>query len=264
MEPVAGARTFAVSGDAYDRFMGRYSRSLAPEFATFAGVSTGMQVLDVGCGPGALTGELVRRLGTANVAACDPSEPFVATCTARNPGVEVRSGSAEQLPYDDGEFDLVATQLVLHFISDPARAGVECTRVVRPGGVVAACVWDFDKGMELLRAFWDAALSLDPGAPDEARLLRFGGPGEISQWLTDVGLGQVAETSLTVETEYQDYDDLWTPLLAGIGPAGAYCAGLPESARQNLRSAMFERLGSPTGSFRMRAVARAGRGVRDG
>lgn len=264
MEPVTGARTFAVSGDAYDRFMGRYSRSLAPEFATFAGVATGMRVLDVGCGPGALTGELVRRLGPSNVAACDPSEPFVAACAARHPGVEVRRGPAEQLPYDDGEFDLVAAQLVLHFISDPGRAGAECARVVRPGGVVTACVWDFDDGMELLRAFWDAALARDPDAPDEARMLRFGRPGEVPQWLTEAGLVQVAETTLTVETEYQDFDELWTSLLAGIGPAGSYCVGLPDAARADLREALFERLDSPTGAFSLRAVARAGRGVREG
>ncbi len=264
MEPVAGARTFAVSGDAYDRFMGRYSRPLAAEFATFAGAAQGQRALDVGCGPGALTGELVRRLGTANVAACDPSDAFVAACAARHPGVDVRHGSAEQLPYDAGEFDLVTAQLVLHFVTDPRRAASEFSRVARPDGVVAACVWDFEQGMELLRAFWDAALSLDAGAPDEARVLRFGRAGEIAEWLTDAGIGQVAETTLTVESEYRDFDDLWTPLRAGIGPAGSYFVGLPDAARQALRAVLFERLGSPAGAFRLRAVARAARGVRSG
>lgn len=262
MEPVAGARTFAVSGDAYDAFMGRYSRLLAGEFADFAGAVDGMRALDVGCGPGALTGELVGRMGAANVAACDPSEPFVQACAARHPGVEVRRGAAEQLPFEDGGFDLAAAQLVLHFVSDPGRAGAECARVVRPGGVVAACVWDFDQGMELLRAFWDAALSIDPEAPDEARLLRFGRPGEVPQWLTDAGLTQVEEATLTVTSEYGDFDELWTSLLAGIGPAGSYCVGLPETARDGLRSALYERLGSPSGAFRLSALARAGRGVR--
>ena len=263
MEPVPGARTFAVSGDAYDAFMGRYSRPLAAEFATFAGVATGMRVLDIGCGPGALTGELVRRLGTVNVAACDPSEPFVAACADRHPGVEVRRGAAEQLPFEDDAFDLAAAQLVLHFVSDPPRAGAECSRVVRPGGAVAACVWDFDQGMELLRAFWDAALSLDPEAPDEARVLRFGRPGEIAQWLADAGLTQIEETTLTVASEYRDFDELWTSLLAGIGPAGSYCVGLPESTRHDLRSALYERLDSPSGAFRLEALARAARGVRE-
>lgn len=264
MEPVAGARTFGVSGDAYDGFMGRYSRPLAVEFATFAGVVHGLRALDVGCGPGALTGELVRRLGAAEVAACDPSEQFVAACTERHPGVEVRRGAAEELPYGDGEFDLAAAQLVLHFVTDPGRAASEFSRVVRPGGVIAACVWDFEQGMEMLRAFWDAALSLDPEAPDEARVMRFGKPGQLTQWLASAGLGQVAETTLTVASEYRGFDELWTSLCAGIGPAGSYCVGLPEATRHDLRSALFERLGSPAGAFRLTAVARAGRGVRAG
>lgn len=264
MEPVAGARTFGVSGDAYDSFMGRYSRPLAVEFATFAGVVHGLRALDVGCGPGALTGELVRRLGVDAVAACDPSEQFVAACAARHAGVEVRRGSAEELPYGDDEFDLAAAQLVLHFVSDPGRASAEFTRVVRPGGAIAACVWDFEQGMEMLRAFWDAALSLDPEAPDEARVMRFGRPGELTRWLASAGLGQVAETTLTVESDYRGFDELWTSLCAGIGPAGSYCVGLPEAARDDLRAALFERLGSPSGAFRLRAVARAGRGVRAG
>lgn len=264
MQDVPGAGTFRVSGDAYDAFMGRYSRRLAAEFATFAGVVHGLRALDVGCRPGALTGELVRRLGAANVAACDPSEPFVAACAARHPGVDVRRGPAEELPFGDGGFDLVAAQLVLHFVSDPARASAEFARVAAPGAVLAACVWDFDEGMELLRAFWDAALSLHPGAPDEARVLRFGRPGEIAGWLTAAGLAQVAETTLTVDTEYRDFDELWRSLLAGIGPAGNYCVGLPDAARADLRVALFERLGAPRGAFRLSAVARAGRGVRAG
>lgn len=261
MEPVAGARTFGVPGEAYDAFMGRYSRPLASEFATFAGVAMGQRALDVGCGPGALTGELARRLGAARVSACDPSPPFVAECAQRNPGVDVRRGSAEELPFDDHAFDLAAAQLVLHFVSDPARAASELCRVVRPGGVIAACVWDFDVGMELLRAFWDAALGLDPDAPDEARVLRFGKPGEIAGWLSDAGLDQISETTLTVASDYRDFDELWTSLLAGIGPAGSYCVGLPEAGRQALRGALFERLGRPTGGFRLSAMARAGRGV---
>lgn len=264
MQHVPGAGTFAASGDAYDAFMGRYSRPLASEFATFAGVAMGQRALDVGCGPGALTGELVRRLGAARVSACDPSPPFVADCARRNPGVDVRRGAAEELPFDDDAFDLAAAQLVLHFVSEPSRAASELCRVVRPGGVIAACVWDFDHGMELLRAFWDAALGLDPDAPDEARVLRFGKPGEIVGWLGEAGLDQVSETTLTVSSSYRDFGELWTGLLAGIGPAGSYCVKLPEVGRLALREALFERLGSPSGAFRLTAVARAGRGVRAG
>lgn len=261
MADVRGAGSFAVSGDAYDAFMGRYSRPLASDFATFAGAAMGQRALDVGCGPGALTGELVRILGAGNVATCDPSPPFVADCARRNPGVDVRRGSAENVPFDADAFDLATAQLVLHFVSDPPRAASELCRVMRPGGVIAACVWDFDQGMELLRAFWDAALSLDPEAPDEARVLRFGKPGEIAGWLSAAGLHQISETTLTVASDYRDFDELWASLLAGIGPAGSYCAGLPDALRADLREALFGRLGRPGGGFRLTAVARAARGV---
>lgn len=262
MEPVAGARTFATSAEAYDAFMGRYSRPLAAEFATFAVATDGHRALDVGCGPGALTTELVGRLGAASVAACDPSPPFVAACAGRNPGVDVRPGSAEQVPFADEAFDLALAQLVLHFVSDPPRAAAEMTRVVKPGGTVAASVWDFGHGMEMLRAFWDAALSLDPDAPDEDRVLRFGRPGELSQWLADAGLRDVVEAELTVGSTYTGFDELWQGFEAGIGPAGSYCLTLPTDHRGALHDALHERLGSPAGPFTLAAVARAAKGVR--
>lgn len=262
MRPVAGARTFATSGAAYDGFMGRYSRLLAEPFAALAGAVPGRRALDVGCGPGALTGELVHRLGAAAVAACDPSPPFVTACAERHPGVDVRLGSAEQLPFADGTFDVVAAQLVLHFVSDPAAAASEVGRVARSGGTVAACVWDSSAGMELLRAFWDAALELDPSAPDEQRVLRYGHEGELAQWLADAGFGDVTESTLTVRAAYQEFDELWTGLLAGIGPAGSYCMSLPADHRAALRTALFDRLDSPSGAFSLAAVARAARAVR--
>ena len=165
MENVEGARTFQTSGSAYDRFMGRYSMPLAELFADAAGVEPGQTVLDVGCGPGALTRVLVERLGTDAVAACDPSPPFVEECTARLPGVDVRAGRAEQIPFDDARFDAALAQLVLHFVSDPSAAAAEMRRTVRAGGVVGACVWDFADGMQMLRHFWDAAVALDASAP---------------------------------------------------------------------------------------------------
>lgn len=252
---------FTASGEAYDAFMGRYSGPLAAEFATFAGVRCGQRVLDVGCGPGALTSELGRRAGAAAVSACDPSASFVAACSRRNPGVDVRTGAAERLPFDDDQFDLVVSQLVLHFVPDPEAAASEGRRVLREGGVLAACVWDFAHGMELLRAFWDAALSLDPRAPDELVVMRFGREGEIARWLTDAGLAQVRESTLTVSSSYADFDELWSGFLAGIGPSGSYCVGLPPRHRAALRRALYERLGEPSGAFTLAAVARAGRAV---
>ncbi|MDQ7993055.1 MAG: methyltransferase domain-containing protein, partial [Propionicimonas sp.] len=185
----------------------------------------------------------------------------VAACRERNPGVRVAAGAAEALPFGDGEFDLVAAQLVLHFVSDPARVAAEMRRVGRPGARVAAAVWDFGHGMQMLRAFWDAAVSLDPAAPDELRAMRFGREGEIAQWLTDAGLEAVTETTLEVSTPYVDFEELWNGFLAGVGPAGSYCVWLPPAHQERLRRALFERLGEPSGPFELSAVARAGRGT---
>ncbi|MFT4109785.1 class I SAM-dependent methyltransferase [Propionicimonas sp.] len=259
---VEGARTFAAGAEAYDRFMGRYSLPLSAGFCDFAGVAAPARALDVGCGSGALTGELVGRLGATSVRACDPSPSFVASCRERFAGVEVQAGSAEQLPFEDRVFDVVVSQLVLHFVSDPVAAGAEFARVLRSGGVAAASVWDAADGMELLRAFWDAASGIDPDAPDELRSLRFGRPGELSLWLSAAGFENVTETALTVHASYADFDELWSTLLGGVGPVGAYCATLSRPRREALRVALRERLGSPQAPFSLGAVARAVRGVR--
>ena len=134
--------SFDVAGDAYGRFMGRFSEPLAERFLALAGVRDEDRVLDVGCGPGALTARLVARLGAGQVAAVDPSEPFVAAARTRLPGVDVRVATAESLPFDDDAFDAVLAQLVVHFMADPVAGLAEMARVARPGGTVAACVWD--------------------------------------------------------------------------------------------------------------------------
>jgi SAM-dependent methyltransferase len=255
-----GARTFLTSGDAYDSFMGRYSRPLAVEFLDAVGVTAGLRALDVGCGPGALTGALVDRLGADAVAAADPSPPFVAECARRHPGVDVRLGPAEAIPFDDGSFDVVLAQLVLHFVTDPEAAGREFRRVLRPEGVAAACVWDFAEGMQMLRFFWYAAVAIQDDAPDEARTLRFGRPGEIVELLEAAGFEGVTEVSIGVRSAYADFDELWAGFQAGIGPAGAFCRSLPDDRRAALRHALFERVGSPTGGFELSATARAAHG----
>lgn len=257
-----GARTFQATGDAYDLFMGRYSRHLSRPFADAASVAAGHRVLDVGCGPGALTAELVQRIGSTNVVALDPSPPFVAACTERFPGTEVHLGRAEALPFADDSFDRVMAQLVVHFVSDPTGAASEFRRVLRPGGIAAACVWDFAEGMQMLRSFWDAALDVDDEAPDEARTLRFGRAGEIAELFDAVGLVDIDESTLEVESAYSDFDELWAGFMAGIGPAGSFVVSLDEPRRAALREALFRRVGSPTGSFTLTALARCATGVR--
>lgn len=253
-----GASAFQVGGDAYDRFVGRYGQRLAERLCTAAGVASGMRALDVGCGPGALTRVLADRLGPAGVAGVDPSEPFVATCRRRVPGADVRIAAAEALPFGDDGFDAVLAQLVVNFMAD-AHAGVaEMCRVAKPGGVVAAAVWDYAGEMTLLRAFWDAAIEVGGGAAaarDEGRVMRYCEPRSLAELWRDRGLRDVVVEPTTVSATYDSFDDLWAPLPEGIGPAGAYTASLDERARRGLRNALHRRLGRPTGAFELTARA---------
>lgn len=258
---VQGMRTFGGGGDAYDAFMGRYAVPLAPLLADLAEVAGGQRALDVGCGTGALTSELVARLGVDRVAGCDPSPVQLAACRATHRDVDLREAPAEELPWEDDTFDVALAQLVLHFASDAEQAVREMRRVVVPGGRVAACVWDFEGGMEMLRAFWDAALSVDPDAPDELRTMRFGRAGQLTALLSEAGLTGVDEQRLTVTSGYADVEELWSTFLLGVGPAGAYLVGLPEDRRATLRAAFVGRLGPPPGAFALRAVARAAVGT---
>lgn len=260
MDEVDGARSFQVQGSSYDSFMGRYSGPLASIFLDAVGVQPGGTALDVGCGPGALTGALVDRLGAGSVSACDPSPSFVDECAQRHPRAVVRSGRAESLPFESADFDYVLAQLVLHFVTDPEAAAEEFVRVAKPGGLVAACVWDFDGGMEMLRHFWTAAMALDRDAPDHARNLRFGREKELADLFVTAGLLDVAETTLQVTSTYRDFDELWSGFLAGIGPAGSYCTALPAQARDRLERRFFQEVGAPSGPFELTAVARAAHG----
>jgi SAM-dependent methyltransferase len=263
-EEARGAAMFQVAAGAYDRHVGRYGPQLARALIAVAGVQPGQHALDVGCGPGAMTGELAAVLGAGAVVAVDPSEPFVRACGERHPGVDVRTGAAEDLPVADDAVDAVLSQLVINFCSDPDAALTEMRRVARAGGVVAACVWDYGEGMELLRAFWDAAREVQPeagAAHDEGVVMPHCREGELADVWRRGGLRDVAGGQLVVEASYDDFDDLWAPLATGVGPSGAFVSGLEPGAREALRAALHRRLGAPDGPFQLRARAWSARGM---
>jgi SAM-dependent methyltransferase len=214
--------------------MGRYSVPLAPQLADFAAVAAGQRVLDVGCGPGALTAELVRRLGPAAVSAVDPSEPFVAAARERHPGVVVERAAAERLPFGDRAFDAALAQLVVHFMEDPAVGLVEMARVTRKDGVVAACVWDHAGGQGPLSGFWEAVHELDPEAQDESRLAG-SREGHLTELFQAAGLDEIEATALSVSVEHPSFEEWWEPFTLGVGPAGGYAAGLDAGRQAQLR-----------------------------
>src|SRR5512141_1232856 len=202
--------SFDVAADAYDQFMGRYSVLLAPKLADFAGVTAGQRALDVGCGPGALTAELVSRLGATRVSAVDPSESFVAAAAARNPGATVRRATAEALPFERDAFDASLAQLVVHFMADPVAGLAEMRRVTRPDGVVAACVWDHAGGTGPLGLFWNVARELDPDVDDESRLAG-AREGHLAELFASAGLRDVETTILSADLEHGTFDEWWEP-----------------------------------------------------
>jgi SAM-dependent methyltransferase len=249
--------TFAVAADAYDRFMGRYSVPLAPRFADFAAVAPGQHVLDVGSGPGALTAELVRRVGAPAVSAVDPSEPFVTAVRERHPGVSVHRAPAEQLPFEDRSFDAALAQLVVHFMTEPVGGLTEMARVTRKGGVVAACVWDHAGGGGPLSLFWEAARELDPQVEDESALAG-AREGHLAHLSRAAGLRQVEDGMLSIEVEHPSFEDWWEPFTFGVGPAGSYAAGLEADQQAALRERCRELL--PEAPFVVNARAWAARG----
>ena len=249
--------SFDVAAEAYDHFMGRYSRLLAPQLADLAGLEPGHRVLDVGCGPGALTSELVARLGAEAVSAVDPSEPFVDAARTRHPGVDVHLGSAEQLPFETDAFDAALAQLVVHFMADPVEGLTEMRRVTRPGGVVVSCVWDFAGGGAPLSLFWAAAGELHPDALDESRLAG-ARQGHLPELFEAAGLREVEETSLSVEREHAGFEEWWEPYTGGVGPAGSFVRTLSAAERELLRDRCRAML--PDGPFVLVSRAWAARG----
>ena len=244
--------SFAVSAEAYDRFIGRFSVPLSGPFADFTGIGAGDRALDVGAGPGALTAQLIDRLGTARVASIDPSESFTSALRDRFPGLDVRSGRAEHLPNADGTFDVVVAQLVVHFMTDPVAGLRELARVARPGGRIAACVWDHAGDGGPLAQFWAVVHELDPQNQGEAELPGTQ-EGQLAELFALSGLREVESAALVVRIGFASFDDWWEPYTLGVGPAGSYVAGLDPPHREALRARCQELL--PVGPFETTALA---------
>ena len=250
--------SFVVDPASYERFMGPFSTPLAGQFADFAGVAAGQRVLDVGAGTGILSAELASRVGEGGVAAVEPSAPFVAALERRFPTMTVKQAAAEELPYESTSFDAALAQLVVHFMSDPVAGLTEMARVVRPGGVVAACVWDHGGGRGPLSPFWEAAVELDRGVPDESD---FAGAreGHLAELFGAAGLGGITSESLVVSARYETFEEWWEPYTLGVGPAGAHVASLADDRRAELRELCRRRLPEPP--FELTAAAWTVRGT---
>lgn len=249
---------FEVSDTAYDNFMGRYSQRLGPLFADFAGVEAGQKALDVGAGTGALTAELLRR--GAEVAAADPSLPFVTALERKFPGADMRAATAEDLPWPDESFDAVLAQLVLTFMKDAPGGVAEMRRVVRQGGVVAACMWD-RQGMDMLAAVHRTQVALGASGTTEALTL-YRSRDEIEGLFTGAGFSDMHTELLEVEREYAAFDELWDTIADGAGPAGAWVKTLDDETRAQAREEMNRQVGEPTGAFTLHGRAWATRATR--
>lgn len=231
--------------EAYERFMGRWSRRLAPSFLKFAALMDGSDVLDVGSGTGSLALAILQEFPATRLMGIDPSAAYIAQARTRagNSRARFEVGDAQHLRFPDESFDAALALLVFSFIPNPTAAVREMTRVVRPGGVVAAAVWDYGDGMEMLRAFWDEAVALDPASePRDERHLPTCRPGELAALWTSLGLLDVCEERLAIQLDFSSFDDFWSPFQLGQGPAGAYIAPLSEGPRRGLEQRLRRRL----------------------
>jgi len=253
-----------VDAEAYEQLMGRWSRRLAPLLIEFAEVREGDRVLDVGSGTGSLA-LAVNAARASEVIGIDPSAAFVEHARTRtaDPRVRFDVGDAQMLAYPDASFDKCLALLVMNFIPDARKAVAEMRRVTRPGGRVAAAVWDYGDGMTMLRAFWDAAVALDPAAePRHERYMPYCRKGQLSLLWTETGFREVQETSLTISLEFASFDDFWSPFRGGQGSSGAYLTSLPPERRRALHARLLKDLsnGRPEEPLTMEARAWAARG----
>ncbi|WP_206797765.1 class I SAM-dependent methyltransferase [Amycolatopsis sp. MtRt-6] len=249
------------SGDAYEAYIGRWSRRIAETFVRRLDAPASRRWLDVGCGTGALTSAVLTAADPAEVVGVDPSEGFLKTARARvtDPRASFTLADARSLPFPDERFDVVVSGLVLNFVPEPARAAAEIARVTVPGGVAATYLWDLAEGMELIRRFWDAAAELDPSAAaelDEGRRFTLCRPEPLGRLWTDAGFTAVSVGEIKIPTVFADFDDYWQPFLGAQGPAPSYLATLPETDRDRIRELLRGRLpANPDGSIPLTARA---------
>lgn len=254
------------AGDAYEWFMGRWSRKLALSFVNFARVQSGDSVLDVGSGTGAITAAVATVSPSSRIVGIDSAAAFVAFAEARHAGELIRFevADAQHLPFTDRSFTRSLSLLNLNFIPDPGKALREMSRVTQPGGTVAAAVWDYGQGMEMLRVFWNEAVALKPetDARDE-RHMRLSRNGQLATLFHEQPLEDIASEALTIETRFSSFDDYWLPFFEKQGPAGVYAASLPAADAEHLRLRLHRRLlgDGPDAPIVLRARAWAVRGT---
>ncbi|WP_410621713.1 class I SAM-dependent methyltransferase [Amycolatopsis sp. cmx-8-4] len=247
-----------VAGDAYEAYIGRWSRRIAETFVRRLDAPASGRWLDVGCGTGALTSAVLAAADPAEVVGVDPSDQFLKTARAglTDPRATFQVADARSLPFEDDRFDVVVTGLVLNFVPEPARAAAEIARVTAPGGVAAAYVWDLAEGMQLIRHFWEAAAELDPAVPDEGRRFPLCRPEPLGRLWTEAGFDAVSVEEIKVPTVFTGFDDYWSPFLGGQGPAPTYLMTLPEARRSQVRELLRSRLPTnPDGSIPLSARA---------
>jgi len=228
------------AGDSYDAYMGRWSRKIAPRFLDWLNVDDHLDWLDVGCGTGALSSAVLGRCNPRSLTGIEQSAGFVATAqrNINDDRSKFVVGDAQELPLDDQSRDIVVSALVLNFVPNMPKALAEMRRVARSGGAVAFYVWDYPGGgMEMMQAFWQAAVSLDPAASSlvESKRFPFCSPDGLRALVSNAGLRSVEYEAIEVPTIFGDFDDFWRPFTLGAGPAPGYCMSLPDGARQQLR-----------------------------
>jgi SAM-dependent methyltransferase len=255
------------SGDAYQRFMGRWSPYLAELFVPWMAVPAGRNWLDVGCGTGALTRTILSLASPGRIVGVDPSEAFVgfARQNISDPRARFEVGGAQALPVGDAAFDVAAAGLVLNFVPDPTAALKEFKRALRPGGTIGAYVWDYAEGMRMIRVFFDAAIALDPSAAeaDEGPRFPLAHPDKLAELFNSAGLLDVQTTALEFTMQFRNFDDYWQPFKGAVGPAPAYLASLPAQKQIELEKAVQRLLPiNSDGSIQLAARAWAVKGFK--